>query len=444
MKSKRHTERSRRKWWLRRLALISVALATAALWSIPTAQGRATAHAIQAAGVIKMGALATLTGPFAQLGADSIRGVKMALAEVHYQVAGKKIQLVVESSDGTPNVARDMVRKLIEQDGVDFEVGPLSGDEGIAVHDYAKTQPNKVFLNGSSAAEDTTLFSPARNFYRFSTDGVQWMAGLGTYAYKVRHYRRVVTLGEDYSFPYSQVGGFMVEFCRAGGHVPHKFWVPLGNKDFSSVISAIPSDIDAIYVALGGADGLNFLKQYVQFGGKAPIIGGSVTVDQTMLSTKGTLYQHVLKVPSAGPIADDNPAPAWKAFVKEYRTMFPYPIGNHSPSLFTHAYYVNAKAALLALQQVHGDLSNGEAAFKRALDHLEFMSPTGMVHVDQNRNGVADIFLTVVARHADGTLYNKLIAVTHNVNQTLGVPRQEFLRKILKGGHLSRANPSCP
>lgn len=38
----------------------------------------------------------------------------------------------------------------------------------------------------------------------------------------------------DYSFPYTQVFGFMAEFCKAGGHVPSKNWAPIGNKDFSS------------------------------------------------------------------------------------------------------------------------------------------------------------------------------------------------------------------
>ena len=46
-----------------------------------------------------------------------------------------------------------------------------------------------------------------------------------------------------------------------------KSWVPIGTKDFSSVIAAMPDDIDAIYVVLGGADAVNFLTQYQQAGG---------------------------------------------------------------------------------------------------------------------------------------------------------------------------------
>jgi branched-chain amino acid transport system substrate-binding protein len=87
-------------------------------------------------------------------------------------------------------------------------VGPLSGDEGIAVKDYAKTHPEVTFINGTSAAQDTTLRDPAPKFFRFSTDGAQWMAGLGTYAFNDKGYKKVATVAEDYSFPYTQVFGW--------------------------------------------------------------------------------------------------------------------------------------------------------------------------------------------------------------------------------------------
>ena len=48
------------------------------------------------------------------------------------------------------------------------------------------------------------------------------MAGLGDYAYNVKRYKTVVTIAEDYSFPYTQVFGFMAGFCKAGGHVPEE------------------------------------------------------------------------------------------------------------------------------------------------------------------------------------------------------------------------------
>jgi branched-chain amino acid transport system substrate-binding protein len=254
---------------------------------------------------IKVGLLATLEGAFTVLGQDSVRGAELAFKEANYTAGGKKIEVIKGSSDASPDSAVKAARKLVEQDGVKILIGPLSGDEGLAVKDYAKTQPGVTFINGTSAAQDTTLRDPAPNFFRFTTDGAQWMAGLGEYAYKDKGYHTVVTVAEDYSFPYTQVFGFMADFCKAGGHVPKKFWVPIGNKDFSSVIAAIPDKVDAIYVALGGADGVNFLTQYQQAGGTAPLIGGSITADQTVLSTQGKQRDSVMGMPSAGPIADN-------------------------------------------------------------------------------------------------------------------------------------------
>jgi branched-chain amino acid transport system substrate-binding protein len=386
---------------------------------------------------IKIGVLATFEGAFTVLGEDSMRGAVMAVDDFGGTVAGKKIQIVKGSSDGSPDSAVRATRKLVEQDGVKVLVGPLSGDEGLAVKDYAKTKPDVTFVNGTSAAQDTTLRDPAPNFFRFSTDGAQWMAGLGDYAYNIKHYKRVATVAEDYSFPYTQVFGFMAPFCKAGGHVPSKSWVPIGTKDFSSVIAAIPDNIDAIYVVLGGADSVNFLSQYQQAGGQAPLVGGSVTVDQTILSSKGKIHDVVIGTPSAGPIADDNDSPAWKKFVAAYKKQ---PNAFPSPSLFAQGYYINMTALLTGLQKVNGDVSDGGGKLRATLSSLVLDTPTGKVSLDKNRNAIADNFLTEVTKSPDGTLYNKLIKIVPQVNQTLGIPEDEFL----KLGKTSRDNPSCP
>ena len=333
---------------------------------------------------------------------------------------GKKIEIVKGSSDASPDSAVPPPASSSSRMACKILIGPLSGDEGLAVKNYAKTQPDVTFINGTSAAQDTTLRDPAPNFFRFSTDGAQWMAGLGDYAFNQKGYKSVATVAEDYSFPYTQVFGFMAEYCKAGGHVPSKSWVPIGNKDFSSVIAAIPDDVDAIYVALGGADAVNFLTQYQQAGGSAPLIGGSITVDQTVLTSKGKLRDVLVGTPSAGPTADTNDSPAWKAFVEAYKKQ---PNAFPSPSLFAHGYYIDMKAALLALDKVGGDVSDGGAKLREALAKLSFDTPTGKVSLDKNRNAIADIFLTEVTEGSDGNLYNKLIKTIPQVNQTLGIAR---------------------
>ena len=121
----------------------------------------APSMALAADDTIKIGLLATFEGPFTVLGEDGERGAMTAVAEVNGTVAGKKIEIVKGSSDASPDSAVRAARKLVEQDGVKVLIGPLSGDEGLAVKDYAKTQPNVTFINGTSAAQDTTLRDPA-------------------------------------------------------------------------------------------------------------------------------------------------------------------------------------------------------------------------------------------------------------------------------------------
>jgi branched-chain amino acid transport system substrate-binding protein len=252
---------------------------------------------------VKIGLLATLEGPFAAGGADGMRGAELALIQRGGSVAGRKVEIIKGSSNANPDVAVNATRKLVEQDKVDIMVGPLSGGEGIAVKNYSKTQPQVTFINGGSGAQATTLVDPSPNFFRFNTEGAQWMVGLGKAAMD-KGYKRVMVIAEDYAFPYSQVQGFMAEYCRLGGKVPVKAWVPLGGKDYASTIARIPKDVDALLVVLGGADAVNFLNQYEASGGDKPMMGGSITVSQDVLNYRGKRRDSLVGTISAGPVAD--------------------------------------------------------------------------------------------------------------------------------------------
>ncbi|HET6366232.1 MAG TPA: ABC transporter substrate-binding protein [Pseudomonadales bacterium] len=388
--------------------------------------------------VVKIGLLATLEGPFAAGGQDGMRGAELAVKQRNGMVAGKKIEIIKASSDAKPDVAVNATRKLVEQDKVDIMVGPLSGSEGIAVKNYSKSQPGTTFINGSSGAQATTLQDPSPNFFRFNTEGAQWMVGLGEYAFKDKGFKKMALIAEDYAFPYSQVQGFMTEYCKAGGRVTHKAWVPLGGKDYSSVIAKLPGDVDALLVVLGGADAVNFLTQYEQAGGNKPMVGGSITVDQTVLNFKGKRRESLLGTPSAGPIADSYDGAEWKKFVADYKTNFKD--GFPSPSLFAYVYYINMKAALDGLDAVKGDLSGGQAKYRDALKSLKLQTPTGVVTLDENRQAIGTTFVTEVAAGPDGVYYNKVVRVVPNVNQRLGMSKADFD----KVGLGSRDVPNCP
>ena len=221
----------------------------------------------------------------------------------------------------------------------------------------------------------------------------------------------------------------------AGSEATERLWVPLGTKDFGSIIAALPDDVDAIYLGLGGGDAVNFLNQYQQAGGDANLIGGSIMVDGTVLNSKGTAKEALIGVPSSGPQSDTWDDPKWQGFVKAYQDTFPLP----SPSLLATGYYNATSAVLVCLNEVGGDLSDGQKAFRACLSNLELDAPNGKIKLDGNRQAIGTNFVSEVVELDDGTLATKLVSTKDNVNQTLGIDPATFARIGLP----SRDTPEC-
>lgn len=384
---------------------------------------------------IKVGVLTIGYGPYVSMGDDGLRGVKLALHQVGGVVAGRPIQLVTKFTDASPQRTLEMVEEVVLDDEVDFVIGPVSGNEGLALRNFARSRPDKVFLNGSAGAQEMTMHDPAPNFFSFSPTGQQVIAGLGNFAYQQLRHRKIVTIAEDYSFPYAQVGGFMVEFCRAGGSIIDKLWVPLGTSDYSAIIKAIPAEADAILVILGGTDAIEFIQQYEQSDQPKPMLGGLVTADQTVLSASDPNTGVLQGMISAGPTADDVDLPAWKQFVEQYHQLFKD--GFHYPSFPGICYYLNCWAALLALEKTKGDAR--PAAFIPALSKLKFDSPVGQITLDRYRHVIMNNYITSIAQSREGILYRKQLQVVPNVSQTLGLSEADYL----KLGWFTRDNPAC-
>src|SRR6202046_3786841 len=356
---------------------------------------------------IKVGVTATLEGTYTILGVDGIAGFNAAVKKYGPKAGGKELEFVIASTDATPDSAVRAVKKLIEQDKVQILLSPLSGDEGIAVKDFSKTHPELTFINSASGAQQTTFPDASPNFFRFNMDGAQWSAGLGDYAFNNKGYKKVAIVGEDYSFVYTQVFGLVLEYCAAGGQVTNRQWVPLGTKDFASVIAAMPDDVDAIYLGLGGADAVNFLNQYEQAGGKAHLMGGSIMVDQTVLSAQGDAQKAMLGTLAASGQADTGEDPGWQAFVKAYQAAFPPEKRFPSPSLLATNYYDSTMALILALQKVNGDLSDNQSKLKAALASIEIDAPNGKIKLDANRQAIGTNFVTEVVADGKGALFSK-------------------------------------
>jgi branched-chain amino acid transport system substrate-binding protein len=379
--------------------------------------------------VIKIGILTTCGGPFATFEAESFAGAKYALVKFAgatasgtqpqdqisgATVAGHPIQISFGCSDATPDVAVKEARRLVESEKVDILLGPLSGDEGVAIASYAKSQPNVTFVNGTSGAQVTTMKDPAPNFFRFGGDGAQWMAGLGSYAYKTLGWKKVAILGEDYSYPYTQAAGFVAEFCSLGGNVTQRTWVPLGVTDYSSYVAQLPRDVDGILLLTGGTDTIAAEKSYQSLGNNPgkKMLGGSSVMDPTSFSVGDSLEGLVggSPVPLGGTTAD------WTAYATGIAAVYP---DAPADSLFTVLYYDGMQSIIQGLEKVGGDLSGGQKALQAALTALTPTFPNGSIKLDANRNSVQPAFVVQITK-TSGKLGFTVLKTIPDVDQTFG------------------------
>jgi branched-chain amino acid transport system substrate-binding protein len=395
--------------------------------------GAATTGGGQATGeVIKIGIFANNEGPFAPFEGQTWGGAMLPLINRgatpvsedptkgvdNAVIAGHPIEFVYGGSDSTPDKAVEEARRLVEQEQVDILIGPLSGSEGIAVANYSKEQPGVTFVNGISGAQDTTLKVRSPNFYRFHNDGTQWTAGLGDYAYNELGWRNVVTIGDDYDFPYSQIAGFVAEFCSIGGNVSKRLWPALGEEDYSSFITQIPDDVDGFFMGVGGTGTVAFVKQYGQLRGNLSdkIMGGIFMTDPVILKELGSQVEGVV---TAGMTAGDSQEPAYLEYSDALGAAYPDLEGTAS-SVFAYGYYTAMEAVVQGLEQVEGDLSGDQAAFRDALANLELDAPLGTIELDENRQAIMDNFLQqiVADNTGDGVPDVKTIKTIPQVDQT--------------------------
>ena len=230
----------------------------------------------EAPGTIGIGVLSDCKGRYSNTRDATLAGTDLALLErggkrggpdpadgvEGVSVNGHPIRLVFGCSDTTTASALSEARRLVDEVGVRVLIGPLGGNQGLALQDLARRRPGVAFVNGSASAQ---LLHPAPNFFSFHTDGAGWTAGLGTYAYRTLGWRHAVLVAdlEDDVFNWTQAAGFVAEFCSLGGTITKRVWVPAGTQDYSAVIVGLPSSgVDGFFFATCPPTALAFANGY--------------------------------------------------------------------------------------------------------------------------------------------------------------------------------------
>jgi branched-chain amino acid transport system substrate-binding protein len=381
---------------------------------------------------IKIGFTTDLTGTAAQPAKDMVNGLTLYLDEIGGQMAGRKVELIVEDTQGRPDVALTKLRKLVEHDRVHLVAGVLFGHLGYAM--APKVEEYKIpALFTVTAADDLTQRLKYRWVIRTGWASSQPSHPFGEYAAKTLGYRKVAVIASDYAFGWEVVGGFQRTFEEQGGQVVQKLWAPLGAMDLAPFIAKIRRDADAVLTMIAGASTIQFMKQYEEAGlkGKIALIAGGPAVDESLLPAMG---DEALGVISPLIYSGALDTPANRRFAKEYRARF-----GKVPSYFAETNYTSGRWINEAVRSLGGNVEDRDKLLA-ALRKVEIPdAPRGPVKLDGYGNPIQNVYFRKVERNREGELQNTVIVTIPAVSQFWKYNPEEFLKQPV----YSRDVPPC-
>jgi len=382
-------------------------------------------------GPVRIGMLAPLTGPFAQIGKDMVNGAEMYLDEIGRQVGGRKIEMIVEDTEGTPAMALNKSRKLVEQDKVHVLTGGLLANVGYALQPYIDGQKIPATYP-VIAADDITQRKPAKWIVRTGWATSQPMHAFADWTLKNTKYRKVVAIGMDYAFGYETVGGFQRVFEEGGGQIVQKIWTPLNTNDFAPFLAQVKRDADAVLALFVGRLALQFMKQYQETGLKArlPLLGGGTTTDESVLPQMG---DEALGTITALHYSQALDTPQNKAFAAAFEKK-----AGKISSYYSEATYTNARWIVEAIKLAGGKAEDRDAMLAALRKVSLKESARGPLSVDQWGNPVQTIYIRKVER-VGGRLQNTVITTYHAVGQFWKYNPEEYLKQPL----YTRDYPPC-
>src|SRR5205085_7697194 len=241
-----------------------------------------------AQGPIKIGFLSPLSGAIAAAGKDMYSGCELFWEESGWQLAGRKLDVILEDNEGLPATALAKARKLVESDKVHMLAGVILSNVAYALVPYIDAQgvPTIYPIN---SADDLTQRKRPKWIVRTGFSAGGNMHPFGEYAAKTLGYKKVAIVSLDYAFGWEIAGGFQKTFEDNGGQVIQKLWVPLNVQDYAPYLSQVKKDADAVFVNGLGRWTLLFAKQWADSGlrGKIPLIANGTYTDEHVLPQLG-------------------------------------------------------------------------------------------------------------------------------------------------------------
>lgn len=361
---------------------------------------------------VVVGVTCPYSGFVANLGENLVRGIELAL-----EVEGRAddIKLIIEDTELTSELAVTKCESLLKKDNATFIIGSVTGFEGDAQAAWLKDNPNVIFMPGYSATEDMTMRDFSPNMIRAGWTANQVMFDWGAYVTKELGYKKIVSVGADYSYPWGQAAGFAMGFMSNGGEKIEYIWYPEGNTDFNSIMAnllTMANDYDAVFLNDGGATVVAFWKAWEQYGLNnvyPQLIGGTNVGDTNVLTEVSDGYVDVM---SAGFYADGNPSEANQTFRQKYIEKF-----NAQPDAVSVQGYDTMRCIIKGLDAVGWKIDDQQALIDAILALEITDSPRGSFHFDEYHNAVQNVYIKETQMGEDGEMISNIVKTFENVSQ---------------------------
>lgn len=216
---------------------------------------------------IRIGAVTSISGVWAQQGEEVMRGIEFAIEEANKAggVDGRKVEIRKADDEGTPDAGRREAEKLARS-GYNLLVGPIASSITMAIGQNLQrwnalqisviSKSDKITGDSCKPRMFRTAYSDAMDIAMFDA----WMKDVPGKNYAV--------VGADYIWGRDSAQHFTKAAQAAGKTVPLSVFPPLGTKDFAPYIAQIKAikDLDGVWVALVGRDLIAFARQAKEFG----------------------------------------------------------------------------------------------------------------------------------------------------------------------------------
>lgn len=354
--------------------------------------GPATAHAEDAP--LRIGLIATYSGPYADYGRQFDSGIALYLKEHGGKIAGRPVEIIKKDTAGpAPDAAKRIAQELVVRDKVKVLTGLDFSPNAYAVAAIA-TQAKVPTLVMNAASSGITTSSPYVARLSFTVQQVtepmaRWMAKDGV--------KEAYTVVADYASGQDAEAAFKKAFTAAGGKVVGEVRTPMNNPDFSAYVQRIKdAKPQAVFFFFpSGVMPPAFLKVWKERGMEQAGIKLYATGDATDDSYLDAMGDVALGLVTSHHYSYAHASPKNQKFVKDFAAEF----GNQlRPNYFAVTAYDALAALELALAKTGGDTSG--AKVMEALKGLKFESPRGPVEIDP---ATRDIVQTVYIRKTERT-----------------------------------------